>query len=539
MALEDLTGTKYVDSLVITNPEGTDVRHEGDDHLRGIKNVIKKTWANITGAVTATHTDLDKTKQFPTVGAGDAFKGLRVNAGETAYEFVADIGSSTANITNYTATAGQTTFSGADDDSTILEYTAGYLQVYLNGVLLEDTTDYTATNGTSIVLGTGALAGDVLQAFGFGTFDLADHYTKVQVDANKYDKTAADAKFSPITRSRKNLLINGGFDIWERPGSDSITAVATDEFAADRYQFSLSTGAVVNVFRGVSPATLPSRFYMTFDVTTADASIGASEYFVMQNTIEGPDARHLMWGGAAAKTVTLSFRHAHTKTGTHCVVLRNADNTRAYVGEYTQSVTNTWEEAVITIPGDTSGTWSASENAVGISLLFTAAVGSTYQTAAGAWTTGTYYGSSNQVNNLDNVANFMKFSDLQLEVGSEATDFEQRLYSEELAMCQRYYQSYVKNHGSAGQYSTTTNVRAAIVTPVPMCSGAPTLIHTLSEWRMRSGAGGNATPSAASVNTSSNPNIGVLSIDFTVAAATQYEAACCYNNNPFAFEAEL
>jgi hypothetical protein len=53
--------------------------------------------------------------------------------------------------TNYTATAGQTTFTAS--------YTPGYVQVYLNGVML-DITDYTASSGTSIVLGTGAVVGD-------------------------------------------------------------------------------------------------------------------------------------------------------------------------------------------------------------------------------------------------------------------------------------------------------------------------------------------------------------------------------------------
>jgi len=51
----------------------------------------------------------------------------------------------------YRATAGQTTFSGSDVDSVTLAYTAGSIQVFLNGVKLEDE-DYTATNGTSIVL---------------------------------------------------------------------------------------------------------------------------------------------------------------------------------------------------------------------------------------------------------------------------------------------------------------------------------------------------------------------------------------------------
>ena len=53
----------------------------------------------------------------------------------------------------YTATSGQTTFSGADDNTNTLSYAAANLDVFLNGVLLDDS-DYTATNTTSIVLNT-------------------------------------------------------------------------------------------------------------------------------------------------------------------------------------------------------------------------------------------------------------------------------------------------------------------------------------------------------------------------------------------------
>lgn len=62
MALEDLTGlSKYINSLVVTNPPGaTDYLSEADDHLRGIKNVIKNTFPSLTGAVTATHVELSK-----------------------------------------------------------------------------------------------------------------------------------------------------------------------------------------------------------------------------------------------------------------------------------------------------------------------------------------------------------------------------------------------------------------------------------------------------------------------------------------------
>ncbi len=59
MALEDLTGTKYIDDLNSSNPAAGDNVSEGDDHIRGIKNVLKTTFPNIDGAVTATDTELN------------------------------------------------------------------------------------------------------------------------------------------------------------------------------------------------------------------------------------------------------------------------------------------------------------------------------------------------------------------------------------------------------------------------------------------------------------------------------------------------
>jgi len=63
----------------------------------------------------------------------------------------------------YTPGSNTTTFSGSDANGSTLSYTVGYISVYLNGVLLKPTTDYTATNGTSVVLVNTAVSGDVIQ----------------------------------------------------------------------------------------------------------------------------------------------------------------------------------------------------------------------------------------------------------------------------------------------------------------------------------------------------------------------------------------
>ena len=73
----------------------------------------------------------------------------------------------------YTASANQTTFTGSDDNGNTLAYDAGFIDCYLNGVKLVNGTDVTITSGTSVVLASGATAGDILDLVGFGTFNVA------------------------------------------------------------------------------------------------------------------------------------------------------------------------------------------------------------------------------------------------------------------------------------------------------------------------------------------------------------------------------
>ena len=75
---------------------------------------------------------------------------------------------------DYTATAGQTSFSGSDNNSQTLTYTdSAYIDVYQNGILLVPS-DYTATTGTTVVLDTGATVNDSVQMVVYDVFSVAD-----------------------------------------------------------------------------------------------------------------------------------------------------------------------------------------------------------------------------------------------------------------------------------------------------------------------------------------------------------------------------
>jgi hypothetical protein len=69
---------------------------------------------------------------------------------------------------DFTATQGQTAFTGADDDGKTLGFTAGQVSVYVNGILMDDS-DYTASNGNTITLTSAANASDIISVVALQT----------------------------------------------------------------------------------------------------------------------------------------------------------------------------------------------------------------------------------------------------------------------------------------------------------------------------------------------------------------------------------
>jgi hypothetical protein len=174
--------------------------------------------------------------------------------------------------------------------------------------------------------------------------------------------------------------------------------------------------------------------------------------------VEGLNSASFGFGQAGSRFVTLSFWHKHTKTGVHCVSIRNSATDRSYVAEYTQDVTDTWEYASVTIPVDNSGTWLY-DNGVGMFVTFALAAGTNFQAlSANAWQAGNALVTTSQVNNLDSTANNFKIALVQLEAGSFATAFETRSIGQERQLCQRYYQ---ENVSSASYARFSANVTSA------------------------------------------------------------------------------
>jgi hypothetical protein len=123
----------------------------------------------------------------------------------------------------YTATAGQTTFSGTDLGNLTLTYTDNnFLDCFQNGVLLKGGgTDYTATSGTSVVLTTGASVSDVIEIIVYDVFSVG----------NFYNRTDSDSRYALTTGATMSgaLDLNGQELVLDADGDTSITADTDDQ----------------------------------------------------------------------------------------------------------------------------------------------------------------------------------------------------------------------------------------------------------------------------------------------------------------------
>ena len=245
---------------------------------------------------------------------------------------------------------------------------------------------------------------------------------------------------------RRNILINGDFGIAQRATSSTgIGANASTYYTADRWKMDIggSNSGRVTMTAVVddAPAESNVRTSLKLECTTADTSIGAGEYFILGQQIEGFNLQQFKKGTSGAKEFTVSFFVKGNGSATYVLELYDIDNSRQI--SKTFAVTSSWSKVELTFPADTTG---AFDNDSSTSLFFqiwlTAGSNYTSGTLSETWTSVTdanrAVGTSNFFSSTDNE---FYITAVQLEVDSQATPFERKQQNEALLECQRYFQS--------------------------------------------------------------------------------------------------
>jgi hypothetical protein len=249
--------------------------------------------------------------------------------------------------------------------------------------------------------------------------------------------------------SFRNRVINGDFLIDQRNAGAATTPTVDPTRTIDRWKVNIIGLGRCQVGQSLGAITPAGGFttYYGMKVTTSN-TVSTNDYFFLSHVIEGVNTIDWQWGSASAKPVTLSFWVYSSLTGTMGGFVRNSGTfNRSYPFTFSVASASTWEYKNITIPGDTTGTWTAGQSN-GVEFGIELWNGTTFQSAPNAWAAGNFTGpSGGTINYAGTLNSLMYLTGVQVEVGNVPTQFERRHYNFEFAACQRYYETTIVRVG--------------------------------------------------------------------------------------------
>jgi hypothetical protein len=236
-----------------------------------------------------------------------------------------------------------------------------------------------------------------------------------------------------------NLLDNGDMSVQQRSAS-TLAVTSGGHILLDRWAAyaTASRYTIGQTYNGLPP---PPGFatFLGAQCTSATAT-GLTDYFALQQGIEGATLNGLKWGVAGAQTLALSFWACSSVTGLFSGALNNGANNRTYAFTFSLPVASTPTFISMTIPGDTAGTWVNVGPSAQLFLIFDLGSGTSNRTTAGSWGAGDFVGATGAAGIMGNNGATFYVTGVKLEVGS-ATPYVYDPPQVRLARCQRYFLS--------------------------------------------------------------------------------------------------
>jgi hypothetical protein len=333
---------------------------------------------------------------------------------------------------------------------------------------------------------------------------------------SKNSNTDYDAVWAGPAVGFRNLVINGGFDVWQRGTSSTMVAVESSSFLADRW----------SSYRDVAGST----------ISRVSAGLDGFQYAMRLQRDSGNTATNTMYVGTSLETSTA------TKLANKVVTLSFYARAGANYSATTNNFTVTLQRGTGTEKNGLYNAFTASTSLIGLQQPITTSWQRyTFTTTMSSTVSQLLVQFAFSPNGTAGANDYVEFTGVQLEANTQPTPFEQRPYGVELALCQRYYYQAVSGISqSVGivSFYNTTNITVVIPFPVTMRTSPSGIVNSGAYYSIESA--GNTTGLTSLVINSSQPN--QARFYSTNASGTTGYAGWMYTSNAgalIAFSAEL
>ena len=280
--------------------------------------------------------------------------------------------------------------------------------------------------------------------------------------------------------SNRNLVKNGSMRVAQRGTSAITLSNAAVSYTLDRMHFYKANAGTQTVEQSTDA---PPGFDNSLLVknTSEDSSVTAADRVSLIYRFEGLDAAKLDFGTVNAKTVTISWYVKSTVSGKFGGALGNGSDNRSNAFLYDIFSPNQWERKSVTIAGDTAGTW-VTTNARDLQISLSMTCGSNHSgTANGAWEAADRVSATGADTTwLETADAEWSITGLQLEIGSEATEFEHTDIAHDIQQCQRYFVKFLEGNNQeigVGWYYSSSHASFMFQYPTTM-RATPTAIDS-------------------------------------------------------------
>jgi len=341
----------------------------------------------------------------------------------------------------------------------------------------------------------------------------------------------------------RNVIINGAMNVAQRGTSFTSVGASSTQYTLDRFMW--QTGNSAGRLTATQDSSAPEGFAnsLKFACTTADTSIAAGEYGIIQQPIEGQNLQHFAKGTSNAKPYAVSFYVKGNASATYVCELWDNDTSGNRQISKTFNVTTDWTRVELSFPADTTGALDDDNNS---SFLFNIWLhgGSTY---TGGTLNSSAWASLTSANRAAGISSFFDSTDrtffltgVQLEVGQNPTEFEHEPFQTTFEKCLRYTRRLPAKDstsgdgynglGSGGKNDSTT-LNHTYVYMEPTMRDDPAVESQSGSFRIHHANAATAVSASISIEDNLSGSSHVCLLCTVGSGLTAGQAALCGQNN--------